>query len=327
MPTEFSNLFADLIAFSMLGMGLILLGVLNFLVGERTSLRLGGSALILTTATAATALIVDVQPHAIWTGVGLLVGITLFSARFWGMTHTIANHLLSSTRRPAVSGGCALLTGLCVVAFALAKFDHDDHQMLEESTNFLEMVNARPILLPSEEHATTDNGSQIVVNYPVQPRSKAEIVPAEKHILSDLNFDDKTIRTQVANDYCNCHGWVFTGGRFWLDGGSVDSILRENDYVPVVEPKAGDVVIYREGTNVSHTAIVRYAQPGQPVLVEGKWGWMGVFLHGVEDSCYGKQFTYYRSPREGHLLVGMGGKPSPAHSVPVNNDVPLQHVD
>ena len=37
---------------------------------------------------------------------------------------------------------------------------------------------------------------------------------------------------------------------------------------------------------------------------------MGVYSP-VDNSCYGKSVMYYRSPREGHLLVGLGGR-SPA---------------
>ena len=36
---------------------------------------------------------------------------------------------------------------------------------------------------------------------------------------------------------------------------------------------------------------------------------MGVFVHRVQDSDYGQRYTFYRSPRRGHLLQGFGGDP------------------
>ena len=64
-------------------------------------------------------------------------------------------------------------------------------------------------------------------------------------------------------------------------------------------------MIYRNDAGVTHTAVVRYVTPGMPVLVEGKWAWMGVFLHPVDRSCYGTNFAYYRSGRPGHVLAGL----------------------
>jgi hypothetical protein len=75
----------------------------------------------------------------------------------------------------------------------------------------------------------------------------------------------------------------------------------------VTDPRPGDLAIYRDSKEISHTGIVRAIVNGMPPLVEGKWGWMGVFLHPVGDSIYGGKYTYYRSPREGHLLAGLEG--------------------
>jgi hypothetical protein len=38
---------------------------------------------------------------------------------------------------------------------------------------------------------------------------------------------------------------------------------------------------------------------------------LGVFLHPVEQSCYGTEYAFHRSARAGHLLVGLGGSPAP----------------
>src|SRR5207245_249118 len=97
----------------------------------------------------------------------------------------------------------------------------------------------------------------------------------------------------------NCHGWVFTGGRFIVPGSQVDLVLKENGYQEVHEPHPGDVAVYRQGSAVLHTALVRYVTEGQPVLVEGKWGSLGVFLHPADKSPYGPDYTFYRSARHG----------------------------
>jgi hypothetical protein len=96
---------------------------------------------------------------------------------------------------------------------------------------------------------------------------------------------------------------VFANGRYGINGTEVDTILTDNGYQPVTAPRPGDLAIYRHPDGKpSHTALVRYVSEDQPVLVEGKWGWMGVYLHAVDQSIYGTEFRYYRSPRAGHLL-------------------------
>ena len=70
------------------------------------------------------------------------------------------------------------------------------------------------------------------------------------------------------------------------------------------------MVIYRAGGPIIHTAVVRTGAGTDPVLIEGKWGWLGVFLHPPEASWYGRDYTYYRSRRTGHLLAGLGGHPT-----------------
>jgi hypothetical protein len=59
------------------------------------------------------------------------------------------------------------------------------------------------------------------------------------------------------------------------------------------------------GGQIAHTAVVRYVTEGQPVIVEGKWGPFGVFLHAADRSIYGTDYTFHRSPRHGHILAGL----------------------
>ena len=88
----------------------------------------------------------------------------------------------------------------------------------------------------------------------------------------------------------------------------------------MTEPRPGDLAIYRNRMGgVAHTAVVRAVCDDGVPIVEGKWGWMGVFLHRAGDSCYGQDMWYFRSDREGHRLVGLPGTPS-QNSVTVSTD-------
>jgi hypothetical protein len=156
-------------------------------------------------------------------------------------------------------------------------------------------------------HASTDIGNSLELKKATANRDVKELNALEFQILSSMQRNHRLIRLFPASDDCNCHGWVFTGGKHWLGPDAVARILSENGYVPVSDPRVGDLAIYRTGEMISHTAVVSAVTPGRPVLVEGKWGWMGVFIHAVDDSSYGPHFTYYRSSREGHLLAGLTG--------------------
>ena len=69
--------------------------------------------------------------------------------------------------------------------------------------------------------------------------------------------------------------------------------------------------MYRdESGQVSHTALVRAVCEDGTVLVEGKWGWMGVYLHPVQSSCYGQKFDYYRTARGSHVLTVRSDSPT-----------------
>lgn len=101
----------------------------------------------------------------------------------------------------------------------------------------------------------------------------------------------------------NCHGWVFTGGRFIVRGATVDSILIDNDYREVDVPDVGDLIVYRDSEGVPrHTGVVKATGEDGFVLIESKWGFDGLFWHEPQNQSYSQEFAYYRSPRSGHLL-------------------------
>ena len=95
----------------------------------------------------------------------------------------------------------------------------------------------------------------------------------------------------------------------------VDTILADNGYEVVGEPREGDIVIYRDGLgHVQHTGLVRFVGTDGLVLVESKWGSLGIYLHTPKEQPYGEFFNFRRSSRPGHelhLKESTHQKPSP----------------
>ena len=215
-------------------------------------------------------------------------------------------------REPVVRWSLLACTGLLTVIGSIVAYEQADRARNDQFTSELvELATVPPSRVLTNTPVATDRGNPIEVREAIEPRPAAEMSVLEARILNREAIRGRVLLRQPADDRSNCHGWVFTGGQWWIGGLSVDQILQDNDYQLVDEPRPGDLAIYRDGDNkVSHTAIVRYVTPGMPVMVEGKWGCIGVYLHPVEASVYGTNVTYYRTSRQVHLLAGAGG-PSP----------------
>jgi hypothetical protein len=122
----------------------------------------------------------------------------------------------------------------------------------------------------------------------------------QRHLSSVRQGKGALVRLAEPHPSCNCHGWVFTEGRFGIQDPHVPSILLENGYEVVQTPQEGDLAIYRFNDAIKHSGVVRQSQPGGQLMVESKWGPFGAFLHAAEShpgSC-----LFYRSRRTGHLL-------------------------
>jgi hypothetical protein len=212
--------------------------------------------------------------------------------------------LAGATRRfpllriiPQVATGLAMMTSALVY--------HEVLDARELAANDLEVqqtaaLHGRPEFLVKAE-ARTDAGRIIHLRRPNHDDPQTAAI--ENHDSSrGQDFHDGMIRLSPDDPICNCHGWVFTGGQYWVSQDEVETILNDNGYRPVSDPQPNDVVIYRDGKVVTHTAVVNAVTPTAGVLVEGKWGFRGVFIHAADHGPYGKNYTFYRSERAGHLL-------------------------
>ncbi len=145
---------------------------------------------------------------------------------------------------------------------------------------------------------------------------------AETRVVQSHDLGLRLIRTGPTDRATNCHGWVFTGGRYWMDGGDIVRILHDNSYEAVSVPRAGDLAIYRDASGQPvHSSVVRTVGEDGLVLVESKWSFMGRYLHRIDDYCFATSWTYYRSPRTGHLPGRRGRRTFRAEVVRVSNKI------
>lgn len=244
-----------------------------------------------------------------------LAAVTLIGSDW---AHRQAAAIGTVLRKPSARWGAVTVGGLAVVTGAAIWFDRADERLAEEETLELEGTLGRLPNRPTlRARAVTDRGTPVVLKEPQAVRAPGSLSSPEGKILRDIKLDGRVIRHSDPSDEYNCHGWVFTGGKFLLGPEDVELILKENGYTAVPEPHPGDVAVYRQSGTVAHTALVRYVAESQPVMVEGKWGVMGVFLHPADQSPYGTEYTFHRSTRRGHLLVGVGGVgPDPSVTAP-----------
>jgi hypothetical protein len=276
-------------------------------VGARWSLAgwLAGAAVI-TVMSALGPLMVGSFAHgAVVAGLVALIAGAMglaSSGRLAAVLQVIQNRI----RRPAVATGALATVGLVLIVGSYLKFDYDDDAAIERDNLYVDEIISQPSTrLATEVHTATDVGRPVRVRAVEEDRSIEVRQASEQRVLNEFRSNGRIIRLTQVDDSCNCHGWVFTGGRYWVSQHDVEHILVDNGYEVVTDPRPGDLAIYRDTHEISHTGVVRAVVEGMEPLVVGKWGWMGVFLHPANDSMYGTNYQFYRSPREGHLLAGL----------------------
>jgi hypothetical protein len=294
MTTEHVDRFVALFA---AGSGLLVAGGLNLLpLGRRgRAVAVGLPCAAALAAVAAWGGGLSLAAGAL--ALGLLPGL-LFGAR-------PLVRLAAVLRRPAPRWGLIAVAGLGVAVGSGFLFEVEEAAALDGELNDIDLDGAPPPLSEITPRAYTDRGTPVPLKLPLAPRATREVEDREIQFLARKQLNLGLIRQRPADDRTNCHGWVFTGGRYWVSGESIDQILRENGYREVTAPRPGDLAIYRAGDLPTHTAVVRYATAGLPVMVESKWSWMGVYLHAVDQSLYGREYKFYRPTRPGHLLAGL----------------------
>lgn len=301
------------------GIGLIVGGACNALARRPETRRLAIGAGI--------GLALGVSGMASFSAAMYLALIVLFAAAGYGVIRHSRVRLLAANAWAACRSRTAQwlalgLVGCSLIAAGAQQIEQSIADVELQDLSHIDDMMAMPPIDPAPSYfATTDCGSPVPLRHASDLRDPQQLREVEEQILTAQKLNAFVIRKKPAADICNCHGWVFTGGQYWVHFDDVASILCENGYAPIERPAPGDLVIYRTNDDtICHSAVVRAICDDGSVLVEGKWGWMGVFLHRVGESCYGQNFTFYRSLRWGHLLTGLNPSPSASDHVSIRAD-------
>jgi hypothetical protein len=221
-----------------------------------------------------------------------------------------AGTLLAS---PRFRAGLLVAAGAGIAVWQVVRFDRAVEAELLQTDEVLAAL-AEPVdLSPVPDRvALTDTGRPV----PLFAALNADpaTAAAERDQLRRMDLDRHLIQTGGPDRQYNCHGWVFTGGRYWVRGAYVETVLKENGYKAVTRPAANDLAVFRnEAGDVTHTALVRSVTAEGAVLLESKWGQLGRYLHNDTRHAYAAGTgTYYRSARPGHVLRGLDYQQRPA---------------
>jgi hypothetical protein len=244
-----------------------------------------------------------VQPAGVWIPPAALLGLCILvglpGVRLLCSLAALMQNLLEA---PFLQVSCLLVGGPALVLWSVSEPAGDLPFERSASPDLIYEHRLEPI---SPSPLVTDRGRPVLVARTLgRPPSAAFRKAGEEMLLDQARLHGHVIALPgIARD-CDCHGWVFAGGLYWVCGEAVEEILADNGYRPVSGPRPGDVVIYRNpDRDILHSGVVRGTTPSGLVLVESKWGLGGVFLHPVDRHPYGgSAHTYYRSPRAGHRL-------------------------
>jgi hypothetical protein len=189
----------------------------------------------------------------------------------------------------------ALVLGVSMIAsrFLAAQVLHSFEQVTPPQTVDLEDV---PVLATQ---AITDKGRAVSLFHFKMYSTDGDV---ERFMQGTEKDRSQVIRLQEPNPASNCHGWVFTNGRYGIRDTDVAAILSDNGYVAVDEPREGDVAVYANADKITHSGLVRMADRHAPVLIESKWGPFGVYLHATAAQPFSGICKFYRSPRPSHAL-------------------------
>jgi hypothetical protein len=274
------------------GLGLLLSGTVNAALHARGR----GTRAAVLALSAVVALLVSGSPLAAALVAGSAAG-----------GYTLLTRAADLLRHPWFRWYVVGAAGFGLAALGAALFPPAEAEAGPRTTLQQEADGTSPELADEgDAQARTDRGSPIRLVRPKDPVTSRRMRWLEGQVLGGLIQSGRLVRTGPADVRCNCHGWVFTGGRFWVMWEEVAQVLQENGYTPAAAAAAGDLVVYRDESGViNHTGVVRSAAGEGAVFVESKFCWQGLFVHRVEDTEYGQSYTFYHTERGGHRLAGL----------------------
>ena len=208
--------------------------------------------------------------------------------------------------RRRLSGWLVLLSSVAVVGWSYHRFDQRLDPLSNNPTVFVRTPGAKMVI--HQFLALTDRNHPI----PVYRLDETASESSEEQMGVIVDILGSAIQRGPASSLSNCHGWVFLDSQFLIPGEAVQQILDDNGYETVAEPKAGDVIIYRDtGRNIVHSGIVRGVLDDNTVIIESKWGTEGTYLHAPDHTPYSVLFDYYRSPRHDNRVKVVQVEESP----------------
>jgi hypothetical protein len=216
--------------------------------------------------------------------------LAVFALIAWAVGLENVRHLISRALTPRLVWGIVLLFSLAGARFLAA------HLVSNDEVHPATVVGSKDMPV-NDVYAMTDAGRVITL---FRYEMTAPAIETEACILAEKRFQNEVIRLADPSPECNCHGWVFTGGKYGVRHFDIPLILTDNGYTQVQEPQPGDVAIYVSGTQATHSGIVRYVNDDGRILIESKWGPFGVFLHPIERQPFSGACRFYRSERIGH---------------------------
>lgn len=303
-----ADLFADMLGWLTVALGAVALGLV-WLLSRRTrktnrwSLAL---AMVVFGLAAAGAVLLEQS----WQVVGSLAGLAVLIpvvALFRANAERVAVVLSALLSRPYFHGAALLIAGLALGATQLTRMDQALANEVANTDHILSALETVELVAEEALIASTDQGASIPLYAPSEESLTPTTNAHERQFLHDLKLDLNLLRTGSPDSRYNCHGWVFGGGRCWIRGAAVNTILQDNGYQVVSRPAPGDVAIFRNGTGeVAHTALVRMVTADGVILLESKWGKLGRYIHTATQHGYAScSCTYYHSQRGSHVVRGL----------------------
>lgn len=254
------------------------------------------------------------------TGEGPIFGQPALVLAAFLLTLLLFRSKQSIAGRPVVQGAILTLLGGALVGYAGYRLDRGLENDLCE-TDFLLSYVTDPVDESNPARLARTDAGTIIPLFETSPGAVWPTQAEEDHFLRDLRLQTRLIQTGPPELKYNCHGWVFTGGRYWVRSPRVATILEDNGYLAVQQPRSGDVAVFRNPLGeIVHTGLVRSGSDHGPILIESKWGRFGRFVHGPNEHAYrGNEITYYRSSRGTHLLQGVEDTATEAPAPAVNS--------